>query len=90
LSHSSYSPDIDLRDFLLFGHIKMKLEGMSFASPSALVCEVHKIIDEIWITKWAKGFGDWEVRLRRCIDSGGNVFKMHHLSYDVIHIKKFW
>jgi hypothetical protein len=49
----------------------MKLEGMFFATPSAFVCEMQEILDEICITKWVKIFDEWEVRLRLCIDSGG-------------------
>jgi hypothetical protein len=51
LGHPSYSPDITPCDFWLFGYVKRKLEGVSFAIPNALVCEMQEILDEICITE---------------------------------------
>jgi hypothetical protein len=36
LLHPPYSPDIAPCDFWLFGHLKMKLEGIFFGTPAAL------------------------------------------------------
>jgi hypothetical protein len=65
-----YSPDIALCDFWLFRDIKMKLERMSFATPSALASDFQEILDEIYIAECVKVFHEWEVRLRPCINSG--------------------
>jgi hypothetical protein len=52
----------------------MKIQGMSFASPSTIVCEIQEIFNEICITEWVKVFDDWEVGQRQCIDIRGEYF----------------
>jgi hypothetical protein len=41
LPHLPYSRDIAPYDFWLFGYFKMKLEGMLFDTPAALLAEVE-------------------------------------------------
>jgi hypothetical protein len=53
----------------------MNFQGLSLATPSALVYEVQEILDEIDITEWVKPFDEWEVRVRRCIRSGGGYLE---------------
>jgi hypothetical protein len=71
LSHPPYSPDTASCNFSFFGYIKMQLEGISFATPSTLICDVQEMLDEICLIEWVTPFDEWEIRLRRCIDSGG-------------------
>jgi hypothetical protein len=43
LSDPPYSPDIASCDFWFFGCLKMKLDGMFFDTPAALLAEVEAI-----------------------------------------------
>jgi hypothetical protein len=61
LNNLPYNSDISLCDFWLFKYIKMKLEAMSFATPSVLVYEVQEILDMIYIIEYVKIFDEWKV-----------------------------
>jgi len=75
LPHPPYSPDIAPCDFWLFGYLKMKLEGMFFDTPAALLAEVEEILGDISITEWVKVFDEWKDRLKRCIDAEGEYLE---------------
>jgi hypothetical protein len=47
----------------------MKLEGMFFDTPAALLAEVEEILGDISITEWIKVFDEWKDRLKQCIDT---------------------
>jgi hypothetical protein len=53
-----YSPDSAPCDIWFFGYIKMKLEGISFATPSALGCHMQEVLDEICIIESVKIFDE--------------------------------
>jgi hypothetical protein len=69
LLHSLCTPDIAPCNFWLFGSLKMKLEGMFFDTPAALLAEIEEILGDINITEWVKVFDEWKDRLKRCIDA---------------------
>jgi histone-lysine N-methyltransferase SETMAR len=70
--HPPFSPDLAPSDFYLFGTIKGKRQGKKFATPDDLVSEVISIVAFISRTELAKAFDEWERRLKRCIELGGD------------------
>jgi hypothetical protein len=49
----------------------MKLEGMFFDTPAALLAKVEEILGDISITEWVKVFDEWKDRLKQCINAEG-------------------
>jgi hypothetical protein len=45
--HLPYSPDLTLSDFYLFGHVKNRLAGASFADADKLLEAMMIVLDEI-------------------------------------------
>jgi histone-lysine N-methyltransferase SETMAR len=71
LEHPPYSPDLAPCDFFLFGHVKGRLNGCSFATPDEIFAAVQEVINEIPPDVFARVFEEWLARLRTCRDSGG-------------------
>jgi hypothetical protein len=66
-----YSPDLALCDFWLFGMLKRKLKGHTFASAIEERTEVNNILMNIHFDDFILIFDEWKCRLRECIDRGG-------------------
>jgi hypothetical protein len=49
----------------------MKLEGMFFDKPAALLAEINKIFGDICKTEWINVFDEEKDRLKRCIHAEG-------------------
>jgi hypothetical protein len=57
--------------FLLFGHIKRKLQGVEFMEKDDVLAEIREMFNGI-SGKVLKGlFIEWKAWLQTCIDAGG-------------------
>jgi hypothetical protein len=66
-----YSPDLAPCDFFLFGYVKEHLEGKHFTREDQVIGAVSEVFDKIPLQTFQKVMDDWEHRLRRCIQLGG-------------------
>jgi histone-lysine N-methyltransferase SETMAR len=71
MEHPPYSPDLAPCDFFLFGYIKEKLKGKSFAAQDDLFSAVREIMDGISKGQKLKVFTAWMERLQKCVDTAG-------------------
>jgi histone-lysine N-methyltransferase SETMAR len=71
IEHPPYSPDLAPCDFFLFGYIKEKLKGKSFADQGGLFLAVRNIMDGISQETRMKVFISWMERLRKCVETAG-------------------
>jgi hypothetical protein len=63
-----YSPDLTPSDFYLFGYVKHQLQGREFTEGAELVSAILELLNQTPTDTLVDGFGDWIIRLQRCID----------------------
>jgi hypothetical protein len=66
-----YSPDLAPCDFVLFGYLKQHLEGKHFTKEDRVITAVREVSDKIPLQTFQNVMDDWQYRLRRCIQLGG-------------------
>jgi hypothetical protein len=66
-----YSPDLAPCDFFLFGYLKQQLEGKHLTREDQVIAAVREIFDKIPLQTFQNVIDDWQYRLRRCIQLGG-------------------
>jgi transposase len=69
-----YFPDLAPCDFFLFGYLKQHLEGKYFTREDQMIAAVREVFDTIPLRTFQNVMDDWEYRLRRCIQLGGEYF----------------
>jgi hypothetical protein len=67
----TYSPDLAPCDFFLFGYLKQHLEGKHFTREYQVIAVVRDVFDKIPLQTSQNVMDDWQYRLRRCIQLGG-------------------
>jgi hypothetical protein len=73
--HPPYSPDLAPCDFFLFGAVKGRLQGRVFEEPDQLLTEVRALCQSYANQTLTRVFLDWMKRLRRTIDSDGDLVR---------------
>jgi hypothetical protein len=66
-----YSTDIAPCDFFLFGYLKQHLEGKYLTREDQVIAAVSEVFDKIPLQTFQSVMDDWQYRLRRCIQLGG-------------------
>jgi hypothetical protein len=66
-----YSPDLAPCDFFLFGYLKQHLEGKHFTREGHVITAVREAFEKIPLQTFQNVMEDWQYRLRRCIQLGG-------------------
>jgi transposase len=66
-----YSPDLAACDLFLFGYLKQHLEGNHFTREDQVIAAVMEVFDKIPLQTFQNVMDDWQYRLRRCIQLGG-------------------
>jgi hypothetical protein len=66
-----YSHDLAPCDLFLFGYLKQHLEGKHFTREDHVMAAVMDIFDKILLQTLQNVMDDWQYRLRRCIQLGG-------------------
>jgi hypothetical protein len=69
--HSPYSPDLAPPDFYLFEYVNGRLTGQMFELCDDLIEAIIEILRRIPMEKMMEVFLEWERRLQRYIDIGG-------------------
>jgi hypothetical protein len=64
-------PDLAPCDFFLFGNLKQHLEGKHFTREDHMIAAVREVFDKIPFQTFQNVMDDWQYRLRRCIQLGG-------------------
>jgi hypothetical protein len=67
-----HSPDLALCDFFLFGYLKQYLEGKHFTREDQGIAAVREVFDKIPFQRFQNVTDDWQYRLRRWIQLGGD------------------
>ena len=70
--HPAYSPDLAPSDFYLFGNLKSKIRGLEFESAEEIKEWIIAQFDLIPADELKRVFEEWEMRLRACIERGGD------------------
>ena len=65
--HPSYSPDISPCDFFIFGYLKSKIIGKTYATKEDLLLWIEEQISEIPKSILEKVFTEWLIRLEEVI-----------------------
>jgi hypothetical protein len=65
------SPDLAPCDFFLFGDLKQHLEGKHFTREDQMIAAVREVFGTIPLQTFQNVMYDWQHRLRRCIQLGG-------------------
>lgn len=68
----AYSPDLAPCDFWLFPKIKQPLRGKLFATRQELIDAVNQQLSQLSLDDFRQCFDDWLLRLRKCIQIGGD------------------
>jgi hypothetical protein len=71
MKHPPYSPDLAPCDFFLFGYLKERLRGESFAEEGELTAAIREIVHGISGEMLASVFEAWMKRLQLCVELGG-------------------
>jgi hypothetical protein len=66
-----YPPDPAPCDFFLFCYLKQHLEGNHFTREDQVIAAVKDPFDKIALQMFQNVMYDWQYRLRRCIQLGG-------------------
>jgi transposase len=66
-----YSPDIAPCDYFMLGYVKQHLEGKHFTREDQVIAAVKEVFDKIPLQVFQNVMDDWQYRLRRCIQLGG-------------------
>ena len=75
IRHPPYSPDLAICDFWLFMELKNRLAGKRFKTRAALAKSVNRELKNIPQSEYRKSFENWLIRLKKCIDAGGDYFE---------------
>jgi hypothetical protein len=67
----TYSPDLAPCHFFLFCYLKQHLEGKLFIREDQVIAAVREVFDKISVQTFQNVMDDWEYRLRRRIQLGG-------------------
>jgi hypothetical protein len=67
----AYYPDLTLCDFFLFGYLKQDLEGNHLTREDEVIAAVRDVFDKIPVQTFQNVMDDWQYRLRRYIQLGG-------------------
>ena len=70
--HPAYSPDLAPSDFYLFGNLKSKIRRLEFESAEEIKEWIIAQFDLIPADELKRVFEEWEMRLRACIERGGD------------------
>ena len=73
--HPPYSPDISPCDFFLFGYLKSKIIGKTFATKEDLISWIEEQISEIPKSVLEKVFTEWLIRLEEVIKVKGEYIE---------------
>jgi hypothetical protein len=85
-----YSPDLVLCNFFLFGYLKQHLEGNHLTREDQVIAAVREVFDKIPLQTFQSVMDDWQYRLRRCIQLGGEyLFQLTKEIEKVSHIRQF-
>jgi hypothetical protein len=83
--HPPHSQDVALCDFWLFGTLKNKFEGNTFANEIEVKSKVSEILIDIPLHIFISIFDEWMSRLRECIDSGDEYLQSRQpTSFDLL------
>jgi histone-lysine N-methyltransferase SETMAR len=66
-----YSPDVAPCDFFLFGYLKQHLEGKPVTKGDQVIAAVREVSDKIPLQTFQNVMDDWQYRLRKSIQLGG-------------------
>jgi hypothetical protein len=66
-----YFPDFVPCDFFLFGYLKQLLEGKHLTREDQVIAAVREVLDIIPLHTLQNVMDDWQYRLKRCIQLGG-------------------
>jgi histone-lysine N-methyltransferase SETMAR len=66
-----YSPDLAPCDFFLFAYLKQHLDGNHLTREDQVIAAVRKLFDKSPLQTFQNVMNDWQYRLRRCIQLGG-------------------
>jgi transposase len=66
-----YSPDFAPCDFFLFGYLKRHLQRKHFATEDQVIAAVRVVFDKTPLQTFHNIMDDWQYRLTRCIQLGG-------------------
>jgi hypothetical protein len=66
-----YSPGLAPCDFFLFNYLKQHMEGKHFTREDHEIAAVREAFDKIPLQTFQNVMDDWQYRLRRCIQLGG-------------------
>jgi hypothetical protein len=66
-----YSPKLAPCDFFLFGYLKQHLEGKHLTREDRVIAAVREDFGKIPLQTFQNVIDDWQYRLRRCIQLGG-------------------
>jgi hypothetical protein len=67
----SHCPDLGPWDFFLFSYLKQHLEGKHFTREDQVIAAVRDVSDKIPLQPFQNVMDDWQYRLRRWIQLGG-------------------
>jgi hypothetical protein len=65
--HLPYPPDLAPSNFFFFGHVKGKLMGYRYETPSELLIHIQVILAEIPLETLNAVFLEWMERLQKCV-----------------------
>jgi hypothetical protein len=66
-----HSPDLAPCNFFLFGYLKQHLEGKYFTREDHVITAVKEVFNKIPLQTFENVMDDWQYRLRRCMQLGG-------------------
>jgi hypothetical protein len=70
--HPPYSPDLAPSDFYLFGKLEGQMAGSEFESTEDLLATIRRLTNAISRGELESVFQEWERRLEKCIQVGGD------------------
>jgi hypothetical protein len=71
----SYSPDLALSDFYLFGDVKRYIAGLLFEDADQLLAAVEGVLEGIEKVTLQAVFLEWMDRLKKCIATDGKYIE---------------
>jgi hypothetical protein len=73
-AHPSQSPDLAPPDFFLFGHVKNRLQRITFQSHDELPARIVAVFGQIPIETLQRVFEDWTERLEWVSQNNGSYY----------------
>ena len=74
--HCPYSPDLAPNDYFLFSFIKNKMHVQHFDSYVEVIETYKCYVSAAPHSEWHKCFGNWFIRIQKCINAKGEYFEM--------------